>query len=100
MAKVQTEAEKQASIVNQWQAFSHQLAYQDLIEYIDSMREMYREYAEERAMPHPDPNKGETVFLDNETTASLLQNSRGLNIVKTYIESRVDSDVVQKSQTK
>lgn len=99
MAK-QTESEKQASIVNQWQSFSNTLAYQDLMDYIDGMREMYREYAEERTMPSPDPKSTTPIYLDNETTASLLQNSRGLNIVKTYIEARVEADVVQKSQTK
>lgn len=89
----------QDKIVKSWKAFSHTAGYEDLMRYIDDMREMYRKYAEERAMPHP--NGKETVPLDNETVAALLQNSRGLNIVKTYIELRVNTDdVVRPKQDK
>lgn len=89
----------QAKMVQQWKVFSKQEAYQDLIEYVESQREMFRQYAEDRAMPHP---LGEgIVYLDNETVAALLQNSRGLNIVKTYIELRVNAtDVAQSTSNK
>lgn len=78
----------QNKILEEWKAFSNTQAYKDLLEYLNSQREMYRQYAEERVMPHP---MGEgSVPIDNETVAALLQNSRGLNIVKTYIELRVN----------
>jgi hypothetical protein len=87
----------QQKIVKAWKAFSGTEAYSDLLSYIDDTREMYRKYAEERAMPHP---MGEGVVpLTNEDVASLLQNSRGLNIVRTYIELRVNSaDVAQSNK--
>ncbi len=66
------------------------IAYDDLMQYIESQREMFRKYAEERVMPHPNPQEGK-VPIDNEMVAALLQNSRGLSIVKTYLESRVDT---------
>jgi hypothetical protein len=69
------------------------------MQYIDSHREMYRKYAEERMMPHPNPDVGQ-VAIDSETCAALLQNSRGLHIIKTYLESRVDTQVAPTSKTK
>lgn len=94
--------ERQRKVVQQWQAFANthgREAYNDLIMYIDDLREMYRQYAENRSMPHPsDPTK--SIPLDNETVASLLQNSRGLSIVKTYLTSRVDAQVVQTKSNK
>ena len=85
----------QEKIVKAWQAFSTTEAYEDLMKYIDMQREMYRQYAEERAMPHP---MGDGVVpLTNEDVAALLQNSRGLNIVRTYIELRSNSAGVAQS---
>ena len=88
----------QAKITQQWAAFANvtgREAYEDLMKYIDGQREMFRKYAEERAMPHPNPHaEGKMVPLDNETVAALLQNSRGLNIVRTYIVNRVNTDDV------
>lgn len=89
----------QERIVGQWKDFSRTDAFQDLMQYIDQQREMYRKYAEERSMPHPNPEMGQ-VAIDNETVAALLQNSRGLNIVKTYLMSRVDNQVAPTSKTK
>lgn len=91
------EAKKQAKIVKQWKAFAAtngREAYADLMEFIDSMKTMYVKYGEERAMPHP-VKAGDVVPIDNDTIAALLQNSRGLSIVKTYIQNRVESDVAQ-----
>lgn len=86
-------AKRQARIARQWKAFAATTgkdAYEDLIQYIDDMREMYRKYAEDRAMPHPNPQmKGQVIPIENETVAALLQNSRGLNIVRTYLTTRV-----------
>lgn len=87
----------QAKITSQWASFANvtgREAYEDLMKYIDGQREMFRKYAEDRAMPHPNPNAGGVLTLDNETVAALLQNSRGLNIVKTYISNRVNTNDV------
>lgn len=95
---------EQRKIIKAWQSFSQTLAYHDLISYINDTREMYRKYAEERAMPHPDPEqseKGAIIPIDNEMVAALLQNSRGLNNIKTYIEGRVNTpDVAQPKSNK
>lgn len=85
---------KQARIVKQWKAFSRTEAYQDLMEYIDAQRAMLLKYAEERQMPHPKAGEG-LMPLDNETVVACLQNSRGLNIVKVYIEGRTSDGVAQ-----
>lgn len=96
-------AKRQEQITKQWQAFAThngKQAYEDLMQYIDDQREMFRKYAENQAMPHPNPQKaGEMVPIDNDMVAALLQNSRGLSIVKTYIASRVDSGVAQPNNT-
>lgn len=92
----------QKKIVQQWAAFATTTgreAYADLIQYIDTQREMYRQYGEDMAMPHP-TKAGEKVAIPAETISALLQNGRGMNIVKTYITSRVNSDVVQPKKTK
>lgn len=93
-------SKKQALIRKQWQQFASTTgreAFADLMLYMEGQREMLRKYAEERAMPHPNPNTPEVMPLDNETVSALLQNSRGLNIVKTYIEGYVDTPGVAQS---
>lgn len=90
----------QNKIRSQWVNFATKTgreAYKDLLEYCDAQRELYRQYAEERQMPGPD---GKMYFIDSETAAALLQNSRGVNIVRTYIKSRVDADVAPTNQSK
>lgn len=90
----------QKKITKQWQNFSKgtgREAYADLMTYIDSLRAMYLKYAEDQAMPHPIKD-GEIVSLSNDMIASLLQASRGCGMVKTYIQSRVDSDVAQSTK--
>lgn len=87
---------KQEQISKIWQAWAlgpGKLAIEDLFQYIEQQREMYRRYGENRAMPGPD-GKG-SYSIDNDTVASLLQNSRGMYIVKTYILNRIDSGVAQ-----
>lgn len=91
MAKVigdQDVSEEQKKIVSQWQDFSRTLAYKDLMSYIDDQRTMLIEMAEERAMPI---GNGKKASIDTETANSLLQNSRGLNIVRTYIRLRSEN---------
>lgn len=95
--KIQADKEaskKQKAITKQWQLFatiSGRDAYKDLMEYIDLQRELYRQYAEDMQMPSP-TGKG-MVHIDKDTAAILLQNSRGLRIIQTYIRNRVDTDV-------
>lgn len=95
-------AEKQKRIIKQWREFANGYgrdAFQDLLDYSDDLRKMYIQYAEERTMPHP--NGSGSVPIDSETVNSLLQNSRGVNIMRTYILSRVNAeDVVQPKKTK
>lgn len=94
--------ELQAKVTKQWQNFANTTgreAYRDLLAYIDDQREMFRKYAEDRQMPHPNGD-GTYITLDNEATASLLQNSRGLNIVRTYLLARVEPQVAQSKKTK
>lgn len=87
---------RQDMIKTQWRgiAQSYPLAIEDLFQYLDSTREMMIKYGEERAMPHP-LNPNESVYLDNETIAGLLQTSRACGMVKTYISARIESDVAQ-----
>lgn len=97
-AKLREQTQKrQVKITKIWQSFAvgaGKEAIKDLFEYIDGQREMYRKYAEDMAMPHPlDPKQ--SVVLSNDMIAGLLQSSRGLGIVKTYILNRIDSDVAQ-----
>ena len=92
--KTPTESDlKQRQIVNDWTAFSKTAGYKDIMEYIDRHRTNLISFAEERAMPSPD-GKG-MVSLNNETASSLLQNARGMNIVRTYIRLRSEDGVVQ-----
>lgn len=89
-------------IRKQWVGFANthgREAYEDLMKYIDAQREMYRRYAEERAMPNPnDPSH--LLALDNETVAALLQNSRGLNMIRTYIQGHVNAEDVAPKKPK
>lgn len=91
----------QRKITKQWNQFATitgREAYQDLMSYIDSQRDMYRQYGEELQMPSPD-GKGK-VPITPETAGILLQSSRGMNIVKTYIDSRVNTvDVAQSKKS-
>lgn len=89
---VQQDQKRQEKITDQWKKFASTFgreAYEDLMQYAEQQREMYRQYAEEREMPHPNGNG--KIPIDNETVAALLQNSRGVNIMRTYITTRVNS---------
>lgn len=91
----------QGKIMKQWQNFAKATgreAYEDLMQYIDSQRDMLIHFAEELEMPSPD-GKG-MVSIPQETAATFLQTTRGLRIVKTYIQNRVDTDVAQSQKTK
>jgi hypothetical protein len=93
----------QAKITKQWQTFATTFgreAYDDLMKYIDSQRELYRQYGEDMAMPHP-LKSDEKVSINAETISALLQNGRGMHIIKTYITNRANAgDVVQPKKTK
>lgn len=90
----------QKKITKQWQNFASMTgreAFADLIQYIDNLRAMYIKYGEDQAMPHP-MKEGEIVPLTSDMIAGLLQSSRGCGMVRTYILSRVGSDVAQSTK--
>jgi hypothetical protein len=94
-------AKLQTKIKKQWHNFATSTgreAYEDLMQYIDSQREMLIHFAEELEMPSPD-GKG-MATIPQETAATFLQTTRGLRIVKTYIQNRIDADVAQSQKTK
>lgn len=83
-------AKQEKAIARQWLAFSKTEAYADLMQYGHSTSDMLTTYAKERVMPSP-IKEGEQVVIDGETASSLLQNSRGCDIILSYIEQYVDS---------
>jgi hypothetical protein len=89
---------KQKRLNKQWQDFATgygKEAYEDFLRYADDQRDMFRKYAEEMTMPHP-TKPGEHLTLDANMIAVLLQTSRGVNIMRTYIANRVNlRDVAQ-----
>lgn len=87
-------AKIQSKVIKGWKAISSQypLVMEDLFAYIDQQRELYRQYGEERSV--------NGAPIDDHTVSALLQNGRGMRIVKTYIQSRIDADVAQPKKTK
>jgi hypothetical protein len=51
---------------------------------------MLTTYAKERVMPSPIED-GAQIVIDGETASSLLQNSRGCDIILSYVEQYIDS---------
>lgn len=76
-------------ITNQWRTFSKTAAYKDLMEYCNQNQAMLLDYAEEMVMPSP-VAQGEQITLSIEKAHSLLQNRRGIGIVKTYVDGYVN----------
>lgn len=76
---------KEQQLRNQWVDFSKTDAYKELMDYMTSQGNMLLQYAEELQMPNPNPNIGGKVAISGEIANLLLQNRRGINIVKTYI---------------
>lgn len=76
------------SISRQWLSFSKTEAYEDFIRYGKSTSDMLISYAKERVMPSP-AKDDEQVIIDSETASSLLQNSRGCDIILSYAEEQV-----------
>ena len=99
-SKIREEASsKQKQVSLQWRgiATKYPQAYQDLIDFLNNMEEMYITYGKERAMPGPD---GKKYTIDDHTISALLQGARVCGIVTTYIRNRVDLDVAQPITTK
>lgn len=78
-------AAKQRAINSQWKEFSKTAAYKDLMSYMDDQSAMLLNYAESLQMPDP---SGKMVGIDGKMSNLLLQNRRGVNIVRTYIGLR------------
>lgn len=95
-------AKQQARITKSWQMFyatpGGKAALDDLFAYINNQKEMYYRYGEDLAMPHPNPTQG-LMPIDLQMAGSLLQSSRGMTIVKTYIQNRIDMNVAQPNKT-
>ena len=83
-------SKRERAIAKQWLAFSHTDAYEDLMQYGHSTSDMLTTYAKEMVMPSP-VKEGEEVILTGEKSLSLLQNSRGCDIILSYVEQYVDS---------
>lgn len=83
-------AERERVIARQWLNFSKTEAFQDLMQYGHSTSEMLTTYAKEMVMPSP-VKEGEQLVIDGEKSLSLLQNSRGCDIILSYIEEYVSA---------
>lgn len=82
--------DKQTRINQQWKRFATTYgkeAWDDYIAYADDQRAMFMKYAEEMQMPHPSGR--EMMPIDKDMIAILLQTSRGVNIMRSYITNRV-----------
>lgn len=91
LAKIaKANAERERAIGKQWLAFSKTEAYEDLLQYGHSTSDMLTTYAKEMVMPSP-VKEGEEITLTVEKAHSLLQNSRGCDIILSYVEQYVDS---------
>lgn len=89
--------ERERAIAKQWLAFSKTDAYRDLMQYGHSTSEMLTTYAKEMVMPSP-VKEGEEIILTVEKAHSLLQNSRGCDIILSYVEQYVDSGTTNRIQ--
>lgn len=87
-AKAKANNERESTIAREWLSFSQTTAYKDLMQYGHSTSDMLTTYAKERVMPSP-VEDGAQVVIDTETASSLLQNSRGCDIILSYIEQYV-----------
>lgn len=88
--KAKANNEREKTIAREWLSFSQTTAYKDLMDYGHSTSDMLTTYSKERVMPSP-IDDGAQVVIDGETASSLLQNSRGCDIILSYVEQYVDS---------
>jgi hypothetical protein len=86
----QERASRERSIANQWREFAKTAAYKDLVEYMETNQAMLLEYAQEMVMPSP-VAEGQQLIIDEKKAFSLLQNRRGIDIVRTYVDGYVKS---------
>lgn len=79
----------QQEITKGWKVIARDapLLIEDLNKYVDGLITFYRQCADDQEMYG--------VPLDDHKIASLLQQARACDIVRTYITSRIDSDVAQ-----
>lgn len=89
-AKAREEAKLvQQQITKGWKEVASNFPYliQDLNLYVDGITAFYRQCAEDQEI--------HGVPIDDHKIASLLQQARACDIVRTYITSRIDQDVAQ-----
>lgn len=77
-------------VANQWLAFSKTTAYKEFILFMESNQETLLYYAEEGVVPNPSGN-GTDIPISGEKSNMLLQNRRGIGIVKAHVEGIVKS---------
>jgi len=82
---------EQDQIRNEWQGFSHTLAYKRFIEYIEMQKEVNTIMASGpmevyRSVPTSDGKSDLQLDFEPEKYAYLLQRSVGCDIVKMYVE--------------
>lgn len=78
----------------EWQAFSQTLAYEKLMEYIESQKETYNIMASgPMEVGTMDENKDVNFSFEPEKYAYLLQRGVGCDIVKIYIDGYVTAGV-------
>lgn len=84
----------QQEITKGWKAVAEQypLLIEDFKQYTTGIAAMYRQWAEDQEM--------HGVALDDHKIASLLQQARVCDMVRTYITSRIDQDVAQPKKSK
>ena len=77
------------ALAAQWKSIqvSYPLAIKDLFEYIDGVRSLYVKAGEDRELAG--------LPLNDHDIAAYLQRGAGADMIKTYIESRIDPDVAQ-----
>lgn len=79
----------QQAITKGWKAVAEQypLLIEDFVQFTQGLAAQYRYWANEQEM--------EGVPIDDHKVSQLLQQARTCDTVRTYITSRIDSDVAQ-----
>jgi len=91
MVKLTDDEKKERQIRNDWSAFSHTLAYEDLMGFIKMEKERWAIMAQGPLDVDTLGSKSEElVQFEPEKFAYLLQRSVGCDIVKMYVESLVE----------
>lgn len=85
----QESQERQRLITEDWKKIATQYPHvlEDYLQYVQGLASIYRHWAEEQEMAG--------APIDDHKVSQLLQQARTCDTVRTYITSRIDSDVAQ-----